>query len=232
MAGKLAIAIETSCRTGSVALGRDDELLGRLAFEAGGRHATQLIARLRTLLDDAGVRPRDVDEVYVSAGPGSFTGLRVGVTAVRTFAQAVSRVRCVSVPTAWVVAENAMELSWEHLGVIMDARRGSVFATVFARAGQTPRELSPGAAVAIGDFLATAPRPILLVGEGLAYESLEGDGVDAVAEQSAIHTPTAENVWRVGRRLAGAGQFTDYSRLLPTYAREPEAVRQWESRQS
>ena len=83
----VSLAIETSCRAGGVALGRGDELLGVIDFEASARHAVQLVPRLHELLEGASLRPEDVDELYVSVGPGSFTGLRIGLTVARTMGQ-------------------------------------------------------------------------------------------------------------------------------------------------
>jgi hypothetical protein len=71
-------------------------------------------------------------------------------------------------------------------------------------------------------------RPVLLTGEGLDYHDLAGEGVE-LAEPD-VRLPTAEGVWRVGRRLAAAGEFTEYHHLLPIYTRRPEAVRLWEQR--
>ncbi|MBC8372018.1 MAG: tRNA (adenosine(37)-N6)-threonylcarbamoyltransferase complex dimerization subunit type 1 TsaB, partial [Planctomycetes bacterium] len=79
----ISLAIETSCRTGGVALGRGDELIGAIDFDASCRHAVQLVPRLAELLETASLRPADVDELYVSTGPGGFPGLRVGLAAAR-----------------------------------------------------------------------------------------------------------------------------------------------------
>ncbi len=230
MAGGVSIAIETSSRAGGVALGRGGALVRAEAFDAGGRHAVQLLCRLEALLAAEGLRPGDLEEVYISAGPGSFTGLRVGVTVARTLAQAVAGMRCVAVPTALAVAENAAGLAWTHLAVVFDARSGELYAQQFRRGDG---EIAPASAPAVmteAEFLAAAPRPVLLVGEGLAHHDLTADGVEIA--DAAFHVPTAGGVWRVGRRMAARGQCADYHRLLPIYTRRPEAVRLWEQRHS
>ena len=84
----VSIAIETSCRPGGVALGVGDELIRAEVLDVTGRHAARLISHLDRLLSSESIRPRDIKEVYVSAGPGSFTGLRIGITVARTLAQA------------------------------------------------------------------------------------------------------------------------------------------------
>ncbi|MBS3733821.1 MAG: tRNA (adenosine(37)-N6)-threonylcarbamoyltransferase complex dimerization subunit type 1 TsaB [Phycisphaerae bacterium] len=226
MADSVSIAIETSCGTGGVALGRGDALLRAVPFDASARHATHLLNELDALLDDENLAPDALDAVYVSVGPGSFTGLRVGVTVARTLAQAVPNLRCVAVPTAAAVAENVRDLPWNHLTVVFDAKGDRVYVQRFGRNGETITADGKATTCTEADFLAAAPRPILLTGEGLDYHDLTGEGVTIAPRERWL--PTAEGAWRAGRRLAEAERFTPYLRLLPTYARRPEAVRLWE----
>jgi tRNA threonylcarbamoyladenosine biosynthesis protein TsaB len=225
-----SIAIETSCRRGGVALGRGEDLLAVSAFDASYRQAGQLVCRLDEILRGAGLAPRDVAELYVSAGPGSFTGLRVGITVARTLAQATASLRLVAVPTIRAVAANARDLSWRDLGVVMDYKDGDLYAGLYTRA-EGAGEIVPAGEPALmrpEEFLARAPRPLLLIGEALEFAAMQAGGVDHAPAE--LHLPTPEGVWRVGRRLAAAGVFTDYRRLLPLYSRKPEAVRLWEKR--
>ena len=231
MTPTISIAIETSCRRGGVALGVGDDLADRVDFDASRRHAVQVISRLDDMLTAAGLAGGDVDEVYVSAGPGGFTGLRVGVTVARTLAQAVDGVRCVAVPTPEAVAENARELDGRELGVVLDARDGEVYLARFTRGEDGMWTAGPRGCLPAAKAAVTLPRPILLIGEGLGYHDLSGEGIEIppVSEDS-LHLPSAANVWRVGRRMAGEGLFTPAAQLLPIYARRPEAVRLWEQR--
>src|SRR3954451_7626738 len=102
-----ALALETSARSGSVALVNDDgTLLAEEQFPHDLKHAAALISILDALTKRHAWSPRDVREIYVSAGPGSFTGLRVGITAAKTLALALDA-RVVAVPTTDVLARNA-----------------------------------------------------------------------------------------------------------------------------
>ena len=228
MNADLSIAIETSCRPGGVALGIGRKLSNVRDFDASARHATQLIRHLDGLLTEHNLTPRDVSEVYVSTGPGSFTGLRIGITVARTLAQAVPHLRCVAVPTPAVIAENARALDWTHLAVILDAKKDRIHASLFTRKGGRIVRAGASTVVSCEEFLAHCPRPIMLIGEGLQHHQLAGPQI--ISSDPDFYFPTAEGVWRVGHRIATAGQFTDPAQLLPTYARLPEAVRLWNER--
>jgi tRNA threonylcarbamoyladenosine biosynthesis protein TsaB len=216
----VCLAMETSCRAGGLLLAVGGQVRQVVHFDAAGRHTTRLLTHLAAMVRQAALRPQDLDEVHVSVGPGSFTGLRVGITVARTLAQAVGHVRCVAVPTPRAVAENVRALPWRHLAVVLDAREGCVHATLFARQDDRIEPLpSPGGLCEPAEFLAAAPRPLLLTGEGLAYHEMGGPDVTIAPPE--LHLPTAEGVYAVGCRMAAAGEFTEYHRLLPVYARSP-----------
>jgi len=212
-----------------VAVGRGDELSAVRPFDATGRHARDLLVHLRELLAGQKLAPTDLDEVYVSVGPGGFTGLRVGVTVVRTLAQAVPGLRCVAVPSALALAENFRGHDWRNLGVLLDAREGRVHASLLKRRADEIMFAREPAVVTLDEFLKAAPRPLLLTGQALEYLDVP-DAEDISLADETLRLPTAEGAWCVGRRLAAKGRFTEYHRLLPVYARSPKALRLWQSR--
>ena len=232
----VSIAIETSSREGGIALGRGDTLIASLRFDATQRHAVRLVARLDEMLAAHGLTARDVRELYISIGPGSFTGLRVGVTVARTMAQVVPHLQCVAVPTLNVIAQNAAGLDFENLSVVLDAKDQIVYAARFGRDPAASAD-APGRIVPISepelvplqDFLAALPRPAVVIGEATQYLPIAGPGI-TVGPAESIY-PRPEALWHLGRSMAAAGQFTDYHLLQPLYLRKPEAVRLWEQRQ-
>ncbi len=218
----ISLAIETSCRAGGVALGKGDELLAVEPFNAEGRSSTHLVAAMDHLLTSHSLSPADLDEIYVCVGPGSFTGVRVGVTVARTLAQAVGDIKLAAVPASDVVASQAANLPWDHLAVVLDAGDGQIYVTSYAPSPTGPASAGDPQLTTPAAWLRTAPTPILLTGEGLGYHTFPAEGVSLTDE--AIRLPQVQSVWQVGRGLAKAGQFVEYHHVLPIYARPPHAV--------
>ncbi len=214
-----AIATETSSRRGGVAVGRGDEILACDEFTAAGTYASQLIPRMERLLAGQNIRPSDVSAVYVSIGPGGFTGLRMGITVARTLAWAMPDMRCVAVPTSLVVAQNVRDLEWENLAIIFDAGPGRVYVQSCKRQGGQIVLSGDPIVTSPEEFLAEADMPMLLAGPATADHDLVADGVTVAPDDA--HLPTVAGLWRAGVELHAAGEFTDYNRCLPIYARRP-----------
>jgi tRNA threonylcarbamoyladenosine biosynthesis protein TsaB len=239
MAG-YALAFETSGAVGSIALGRGDELLETCVFGEPRAHAVEFFPAIERLCRKHAVRPQQVANVYVSAGPGSFTGLRVGITASRTISAATAA-RIVAVPTLQVIAQNAAELSsscgW--LAVILDAKRGHVYASAFRRAaiGSTKRpggvqylQSSAPAEVEPEAFLTSQPADCAVMGEGVLYHRAAVERSRRLILPESIYRPRAEVVYRLGRAAAALGAFVDRRDLVPVYIRPPEAEEKWKER--
>src|SRR4051794_9656328 len=120
-----ALAIETSGRVGSIALVDDDSILDEQQFAHGLQNAAQILPIIDRLCRARQWTAQDLQELYVSVGPGSFTGLRIGVTLCKTIAFATGA-RIVAVPTLAVLAENA-PLEAQNLIVLLDAKRQQIF---------------------------------------------------------------------------------------------------------
>ncbi|HPD28356.1 MAG TPA: tRNA (adenosine(37)-N6)-threonylcarbamoyltransferase complex dimerization subunit type 1 TsaB [Phycisphaerae bacterium] len=224
------LAIETSGRSGSVALATGG---GQIVAAAGPlgvhAHASELMPAVERMLAGAGWPGDSLTDVFVSIGPGSFTGLRVGVTVARTLSWAVGA-RVVAVPTLECLACNALSLIPPpmHLAVILDAKSGRVFCEAFelrngwyAPAGDTRMD-TPQA------FLARCPRPLAVLGEGIAHHRQAITESGAMVLDSGLWGGKAENVVRVGVRLAEAGRYTPGGDLLPCYVRRPDPEEKWE----
>jgi tRNA threonylcarbamoyladenosine biosynthesis protein TsaB len=223
-----ALAIETSGRVGSIALVEDAQVLCEDQFPHGLQHAAEMIPRIDRLCRDRGWGPNDLRELYVSAGPGSFTGLRIGITLAKTLAFATGA-RIVAVPSVRVLALNAPQDATELI-IVLDAKREQIFTSRLRRSGNDWVEQEPAHLDDLRSMLGRAGRPVHLLGEGIPYHHgfiPQGDrGIIITPPES--WRPSASAAAREGVRLAAADAFIDPDRLQPVYLRIPEAAEKWE----
>ena len=218
-----ALALETSGRTGSVALAQDGVVLAEERYPHGLKHAAGIVPIIDRLCRGRGWAPRDVEEIYVSEGPGSFTGLRVGVTVAKSLALATGA-KVVAVPTADVLARNAPE-GWHHLVIVLDAKRDQVYTATFANRHGAPEVVEPAHLDSLAAVLSRVPRPVHLIGEGIPYHRkfIPAEDSDIIETPPQSWDARATAVVEVGRALSRQGQFTNPDRLRPLYIRRPEA---------
>jgi tRNA threonylcarbamoyladenosine biosynthesis protein TsaB len=224
-----ALALETSGRIGSVALVVDGSVISHQQFPHGLQHAARILPVIDSLCRDAGLKPRDLREIYISIGPGSFTGLRIGLTVAKTIALATGA-KLVPVPTVDVLAHNAPPEA-KHLIIVLDAKRGQIFTARFERQNNDwlPRE--PAHLDTLSAMLSRSPRPVHLLGEGLPYHQQSLDPTD----KQIISTPPeswqahATIVAKLGWTLARANHFADPTTLIPLYVRLPEAQEKFDA---
>jgi tRNA threonylcarbamoyladenosine biosynthesis protein TsaB len=216
-----ALALETTSRRAQVALVREGQILAEDAFQADLKHTAHLLPLIDALCRSKGVAPADIQETYVSTGPGGFTGTRIGVTFAKSMALARA-VRLVSVPTARVLVENAPREADRAL-VVIDARRGRAWVQSFQRRAADWQSEDPSLVTTLHEALAAAGRPIWLVGEGVSYHAQAIDPRDAHLHVVADAQPRASVVAALGWKMARGGCFADPFELVPTYVRLPEA---------
>src|SRR5258706_8853134 len=142
MKDPLILALETATRAGSGALARGDELLSAASGDASASHSTDLIETVERILSSGGAKLSEVDLFAAAVGPGSFTGLRIGLATIKSFAMCTGR-RCAGVSTLAAIAHAAGDS--ENTVALLPAGRGEVFAQMFSvRDGQV-RELDQAA---------------------------------------------------------------------------------------
>lgn len=197
----LILAVETSSRVGSVALGCGPELVAESRFSAPLKHSAEIFPAIRDLLADAGRTPSQVEHVYVSVGPGSFSGLRIATTLAKMMNLA-NGAHIVSVDTLDVVAANVADLTGtgsrpnpnhqvarngcERLAAILDAKRSHFFIAVYERqprthdaeVGTQNSACKPGVwSKVLADSLMTAPEFITRFANEQKPVWLLGDGL-------------------------------------------------------
>jgi tRNA threonylcarbamoyladenosine biosynthesis protein TsaB len=224
-----ALAIETSSRVGSVALVEDGEALKGETFEHGLQNAARILPAIEGMCRSAGWGSVDLREIYVSAGPGSFTGLRIGITLAKTLAM-VNEAKAVAVPSVRVIAENG-PLEAKFIVVVLDAKREQIFTASFRREAKDLIEIEPARLSSLAEVLAKSPRPVWLIGEGIPYHRKFIDASDQqikIADESQWR-PRAEVVARLGWEMARRGEFCDFMKLTPIYIRRPEAEEKFQA---
>ena len=225
----LILAFETSAKAGSVALLEDNRLLGESYQNTGLTHSQTIMTMAEDLIAACGYTPQDVQAVAVAAGPGSFTGVRIGVAAAKGFAWG-SELPCYGVSTLEAMAEGLGIWS----GVIactMDARRNQVYNAVFKAENGKLTRLCQDRAIALEELkeeLLKLEGPIFLVGDGsnLTYNTLQEEVPNLVLPpEHKMHQRAA------GVALAAAVQIEkgisgDAAQLTPNYLRLSQAERE------
>jgi tRNA threonylcarbamoyladenosine biosynthesis protein TsaB len=214
------LALETSLAASSVALFDGDCLVACERLEERARVARALVPAMQQALASAGWRPGDVQIVAAAIGPGSFTGLRVGVTAAKTFAYAVGAA-ALGVSTLEAIAFAAPAQAGIICPVI-DAQRKQLFAARYRRESGELQCLEGAHIASIDLFLATLGPGDVVTGPGLGLASdLLPAHVQVV--DARYWPPSAEHVGRLAWRDYEAGRRGDPMRLAPMYIRESAA---------
>ena len=229
------LALETSATACSVALCEDEALLAQSFEHCGLTHSRTLMPMLEGMLATAGVSLEEVDLIAVAAGPGSFTGLRIGVSAAKGLAWPGDK-PCAGVSTleamAWTAAHTGREIC-----PVMDARRHQVYNARFApTADDGLTRLAPDRAIALEELteeLKKAGTAQILVGDGadLCYTTLKEQGIDVMLAPPHLRFQTAWGVARCALEQARKGQLTDAQGLTPFYHRLSQAERERLARQ-
>ncbi len=224
----LLLAIETATATGGVALLRGDSVVVACALPSERPASETLLPAILSLLAEAGSEFSAIEAFAVSTGPGSFTGLRVGVATVKGLAFGSETV-VVSVPTLAALALRAMPATGP-IAALLDARRGEVYAAIYDRDPSQPPRVGPVVLRpdALADLLVPLARDgtCTVIGEGVAVvadvlRARLGDRLRLVPPPEGLADPVA--VGRLGARLLAAGAGFSAEALLPVYVRRAEA---------
>ncbi len=225
----LILAFETSAKAASVALLDEHKLLGESYQNTGLTHSQTLMVMAEDLLKQCGKTVADVTAVAVAEGPGSFTGVRIGVAAAKGFAWG-GELPCYGVSTLEAMAESLG--IWEgYVCPCMDARRSQVYNSLFYVNRGDIQRVREDRAIALADLkeeLKTLEDPIFLVGDGanLAYNTLSGEVKNLVLPpEHRIHQRAAGVALLAGKKVA-AGQIGDANAMTPNYLRLSQAERE------
>lgn len=233
------LAVETSRPRGGAALARDDEPPVEAVIDQGLRHGEDLAPAIERLLSGAGIAPADLGLVVAGTGPGSFTGIRIGLITAKALAWAL-RLPAVGVPSVEATAVGALaadraagNATPARVGVVVGAGMGVVYAAWYAvetPAGSDARlvEVPPMTCVPPAEVVRAveaAGVPVLLTGDAVADVAREISPRPNVrlAPEGARH-PSPATVLRLGIERFRRGAETDPLKLAPLYIRDAAAV--------
>ena len=225
----LILAFETSAKAASVALTEGGRLLGESYQNTGLTHSQTLMVMAEDLLKQCGKTVADVNAVAVAEGPGSFTGVRIGVAAAKGLAWG-GQIPCYGVSTLEAMA--ATLGAWEgHICACMDARRNQVYNALFLVEKGKLQRVSEDRAIALSDLkeeLAHMDGPIFLVGDGssLTYKTLSGQIDNLILPPEHRMHQRAVGVALAAERKQSSGEAGDGNALSPNYLRLSQAERE------
>lgn len=211
------LGLETSTPAGGASLVDGDRVVGEYTLNIRVTHSERVMAAVDRLLADAGWRASELEGLAVSIGPGSFTGLRIGISTAKGLAMALG------LPVAPVPTLDAMAagLPFAALPVcpILDARRGEVYASLYRWEGGAVRREWDYLALAPADLARRFIEPVIVCGDGAAAVS----SVFARMAPPARRLPSPACVAQLGHAMLAAGAGVGPAELAPLYLRPPEA---------
>jgi tRNA threonylcarbamoyladenosine biosynthesis protein TsaB len=223
------LAIDSSSRAVSCAVVSDGHLICENFANTGLTHSQTLMPMVEQLLNRAGAGAGDIDVFAVSTGPGSFTGLRIGIATVKGLSFATGKL-CARVPTLLGLSYNAQLFSG-YIAPVMDARRGQVYTALFRSDGFVVSRETRDEAISLCQLKqrlsALAPQPVILVGDGasMAAEELSGLSHITLAPERFLHQ-RAGSVGLAAVSIAEKGGLVSSGELAPEYLRLPQAERE------
>jgi tRNA threonylcarbamoyladenosine biosynthesis protein TsaB len=235
------LAIETSGRTGSIAIALGEQMLSEAHFSGPMRHSAEIFPAVHKMLVRFSRKPKEIEHIYISVGPGSFTGLRIAVAFAKIMHLA-NAAKIIAVDTLDVIAANATDYikdlssvaptkeeekvkNLNKIATILDAKRGQFFIAAYENEQNRWKKSMPDCLMTAGQFIENCggkSQPVWLLGEGLVYhkDKFKADGIRFLDEK--YWNPRAEKVYKLGWEKALAGQFADPLTLQPTYLRRPD----------
>ena len=225
----LILAFESSAKAASVALCRDGHLISQYSQCSGLTHSRTLLPMAEDMLKNAELKIRDVDVIAVAHGPGSFTGIRIGVSTVKGLAWAGDK-PCVGVSTLEAMAWHGLAAGG-YVCPVMDARRSQVYNALFEIRDGRPCRLCPDRPIALSELAEDVKKlasPVFLVGDGAAItkDFFDAQGIPC---RMAPENLLWQDAWGVAMAAMDKEPGTADD-LLPVYLRLSQAERERQAR--
>lgn len=223
------LAFESSAKAASVALLEEERLVGQYFLDCGQTHSKTLTQMAQELLQDAGLTPGDITAAACASGPGSFTGVRIGIAAAKGFAWGLD-IPCIGVSTLEAMARQAAMFE----GIVccaMDARREQVYTAMFSCGGGVLTRLTEDRAISLDELkndLEKQEKPKIIVGDGayLCYNTFGKLMPDCALAPVHQVMQQAAGVALLARERLLTGEAFSGASLTPSYLRLSQAERE------
>lgn len=224
----IILALDTSAATATAAISKDGYLTGEISIRNGKTHSQKVIPIIKSLLEMVDCKPEDIDLFAVANGPGSFTGLRIGVVTIKAMAYALNKPVCeISTLMALACTVNEQE---RLVCPIMDARNRQVYSGVYKTQQDSVSVLLKEGGLAIEELISTLKTynmPIHFVGDAtpLYQDYIIEQCIDARFASDDIFTHRAATVAYLAWLMQQEGKVTDAFHAAPNYHRKSQAER-------
>lgn len=218
------IAIETATLIGSIAIADDEKLISELTLNIKATHSEKLMAAIDHLMELSGLTLNDMDAIAVSIGPGSFTGLRIGLSAAKGLSYGSGK-PLIGIPTLDALASN-LSFSRYLVCPILDARKGEVYTAIYSKNEKVVDDM----AVKPASLIEMIKEDTVFLGDGVsAYRSLLKDQLGDLYHEAPLplQLPKASNVAMLALKRLRNNDVDDPFALVPRYIRKSEAEIKW-----
>ena len=219
------LAVDTSGLGCSVAVTTEDRLLAELNLRNNETNSKHLMSIIESLLRIAGMKLSELDAFVVSRGPGSFTGLRIGLSTVKGLALSLGK-PLVGVSSLDALAQGAVHMGQKNICAMIDARKDEVFTALYTADGPLLRKISEERLVGLADLARDIDEETLFVGSGAErYRDLirERAGQLAVFQDDSFNHVRAEMVASLGFKEMARSATLDLSDISASYIRKSDA---------
>ena len=227
------LALDTSTLVSSVAVASEDKLIAEIILQTKLTHSEVLMPHIKQVLLMAKISKEELDGIAISIGPGSFTGLRIGLATAKSLAYALN-LPIVGVSTLEALAYH-YAVPGIYIAALLDAQKGNAYAGLYSWQDDKMQEVCP---VVVDSFekivkrCEAMDRPVVFVGDIVQKKAtvIKAAGKNVFCGLPHMVMPRAANVAVLGLKKLGAGQYDNVMDIEPIYIRRSEAEVLWEQR--